>query len=158
MEISKCVINIICPAPIGNPLGHKPRNLPSSIGPVLNDCSHHAAYADGPQQPWAAFLGGAMSDDTAHDDPFIDEFVRRIAAKSGHIFKDAKSDLAKSTSHPRAIELVAGIAKAGREGRIEAWHTNSRERDFEPVQQPDGSWLTCCPAHEADDEALALSE
>src|SRR5215471_5627626 len=73
-------------------------------------------------------------------------------------FKDAKSDSAEIHSHPTAIELVAGIAKAGREGRIKAWRANSRERDFEPALQPDGNWLTCCPAHDDHNPSFIASD
>lgn len=49
--------------------------------------------------------------------------------------------------HPSAIEVVAGIARAAEEGRISAWRGKLREHDYELTLQPDGSWLTCCPAH-----------
>jgi putative DNA primase/helicase len=60
--------------------------------------------------------------------------------------------------HPTAIELVAGIAKAGEEGRIDAWRGNGRDRDFEPAEQPDGSWLICCPAHDDHNPSFVASD
>jgi hypothetical protein len=53
---------------------------------------------------------------------------------------------------------VAGIAKAGEEGRIDAWHGNGASRDFEPIEQSDGSWLTCCPAHNDHDPSFVATD
>jgi hypothetical protein len=41
--------------------------------------------------------------------------------------------------HPTAKLLVAGIEKAGREGRIPAWRDKSHTRYFEPDERSDGS-------------------
>jgi putative DNA primase/helicase len=49
--------------------------------------------------------------------------------------------------HPTAMEIVAGIAEAAEKNLIKAWRGNSGDHDFEPIAQSDGSWLTCCPAH-----------
>jgi hypothetical protein len=48
---------------------------------------------------------------------------------------------------PTACEMIAGILKAGQEGRIIAWKDDGLPRDLEPVEQQDGSRVTCCPAH-----------
>jgi hypothetical protein len=97
----------------------------------------------------------------------IDDFVRRIAAKSQHLFALAKSDLANEAprpaiksedKHPTAIELAAGIAKKGREGPIKAWRDNSRAHNFEPTRESDGSWRTCCPAHDDHTPSLVISD
>jgi putative DNA primase/helicase len=58
---------------------------------------------------------------------------------------------------PTAELLVAGIEKAGREGRIPAWREKRRTRDFEPVEQS-GSWLTCCPAHDDCNPSFVASD
>ena len=60
--------------------------------------------------------------------------------------------------HPTAEELVAGIEKAGREGRIPAWRDKGRTRYFEPDEQSDGSWLTCCPAHDDHSPSFVASD
>jgi hypothetical protein len=58
---------------------------------------------------------------------------------------------------PTAELLVAGIEKAGREGRIPAWRDKSRTRYFEPEKQS-GSWLTCCPAHDDHNPSFVASD
>src|SRR5262249_44748384 len=84
------------------------------------------------------------------------DFERRITAGVTYSFEDAKSD--ESEIHPTAMEIVAGIAKGGHEGRIKSWRANSRERDFEPIQQPDGNWRTCCPAHDDHNPSFIASD
>ena len=59
---------------------------------------------------------------------------------------------------PAAELLVAGIEKAGREGRIHAWRDKKHTRYFEPDEQPDGSWLTCCPAHDDHNPSFVASD
>jgi putative DNA primase/helicase len=59
---------------------------------------------------------------------------------------------------PTAEELVAGIAKAGEEGRIDAWRTNGRDHEFEPTEQPGGTWLTCCPAHDDHNPSFVATD
>ena len=58
---------------------------------------------------------------------------------------------------PTAELLVAGIEKAGREGRIPAWRDKSRTRYFEP-EMKSGSWLTCCPAHDDHNPSFVASD
>ena len=59
---------------------------------------------------------------------------------------------------PTAELLVAGIEKAGREGRIHAWRGSSRTRYFEASEQSDGSYLTCCPAHDDHNPSFVASD
>jgi hypothetical protein len=54
--------------------------------------------------------------------------------------------------------LVVGIEKAGRKRRIHAWRDKSRTRYFAPEEQSDGSWLTCCPAHDDHNPSFVASD
>jgi hypothetical protein len=54
--------------------------------------------------------------------------------------------------------LAVGIAAAGGEGRIEAWRGGTRNRCAGPQEKPDGSYLTCCPAHDDHNPSLVLSD
>jgi hypothetical protein len=83
-----------------------------------------------------------------------EELAHQIAGKSSQLTKATKS----GALHPTARELAHGIAQAGREGRIKAWRVNNRARDFDPVEQPDGNWLTCCPAHDDHTPSLVMSD
>ena len=70
---------------------------------------------------------------------------------------DNLSDFA-SHERPTAAMLVAEIAIAARQGRIPAWNSGTANRDFEPIEQPDGSWLTCCPAHDDHNPSFIASD
>jgi putative DNA primase/helicase len=59
---------------------------------------------------------------------------------------------------PTAELLVAGIEQAGREGRIPAWRHKGRTRYFARDEQSDGSWLTCCPAHDDHNPSFVVSD
>ena len=62
------------------------------------------------------------------------------------------------TERPSAELLAAGIAKAGREGRVAAWKGGNNNRSIEPEEQSDGSYLTCCPAHDDHNPSLVISD
>lgn len=63
-----------------------------------------------------------------------------------------------SSRRATARLLAVGIARAAEEGRVKAWKGGHRNRCVGHEEQPDGSYLTCCPSHDDHNPSLVLSD